>query len=183
MHPTFVEAQRAFLCKGQCVWTNGIPRIFAAAAPASAGFQCILGSRAPLLWQGVSPGPAGSRNLRELLGLLCARLTAWGPAPWQVLVSKEGLPGGGRDSPSLGKPLRAAKLWETHWDKIMATVGLVPAGPPPKCLRPIKRPRAGRKSYGQCLCLGTGLVGEFLFFFRVTGFFHWLEQWLYRLLE
>lgn len=35
-----------------------------ATAPASAGFHCILGSRAPLLWQGVSLGPLRSRNLR-----------------------------------------------------------------------------------------------------------------------
>ena len=65
MHPTFVGAQRAFLCKGQCVLTNGIPHIFSATAPASAGFHCILGSRAPLLWQGVSPGPLRSRNLHR----------------------------------------------------------------------------------------------------------------------
>lgn len=37
MLPTFVEAQRAFLCKGQSVLTNGIPHIFLGSGSSHSG--------------------------------------------------------------------------------------------------------------------------------------------------
>ena len=181
MHPTFVETQRAFLCKGQCVWTNGIPRIFAASAPASAGFQCILGSRAPLLWQGVSPGPVGSRNLHRLLGLLCAQLTASGCAGdgvGQSLASarlKEGLPGGrGWDSPSLGSPCEqpsCGKLTETRlrplWSRSQLALLRSVSGPSKS---PVQEGNPTSSAYAW----GEGLWVSSFSSLESLDFFHWL---------
>lgn len=62
MRPTFVEAQRAFLCKGQCVLTNGIPHIFSGHGSSLSGIPLHS-------WQsGSSPlagGQPGATEVKE----------------------------------------------------------------------------------------------------------------------
>lgn len=142
-----------------------------------AGFQCILGSRAPLLWQGVSPGPVGSRNLHRLLGLLCAQLTASGCAGDRVGqslagASRKGLPGGRGWDSFPEEALASSQAVGNSLRQGYGHCGPGPSWPSLECLRPIKGPVQEGNPMSSAYAWGEGLWVSSFFFFRVTGFFH-----------
>lgn len=62
MRPTFVETQRAFLCKGQCVLTNGIPHIFSSLGSSLSGIPLHSWQSGSSSLAGGQPGATGVKE-------------------------------------------------------------------------------------------------------------------------
>lgn len=65
MRPTLVEAQRAFLCKGQSVLTNGIPHIFSGSGSSLSGIPLHSWQSGSSPLAGGQPGATGVKELPQ----------------------------------------------------------------------------------------------------------------------
>lgn len=62
MRPTFVDARRAFLCKGQGVLTNGIPHIFSGSGSSLSGISLHSWQSSSSPLAGGQPGAIGVKE-------------------------------------------------------------------------------------------------------------------------